>query len=107
VDPRDFIKQIADAVAAKITSAPPKSFDVKRTALDGTVRTESVTLPQAIAALTDEMQLSNNLKAVEIESIKALIGMLDENRKIGNKILKQNRKLLKKRDDDDEDDDEE
>jgi hypothetical protein len=96
--PEQLIQAIANAVAQKIAMQPPKTFEVNRTAPDNQKRVEHVTLPQAIAELSDHLQLSNELKKIEIQQMQGLTQVLEQNRKIGKAVLKRNKK-----DEDDED----
>ena len=102
MSPQEFIQQIAEAVARKIAQGPPKLFDVKRVDPDGKARTEQVTLPQAMADLSDQLKIKNELSKIEIETMIGLRDELEQNRKIGRQMLKSNRK--KAAADDDEDD---
>lgn len=90
--PDEFIRKIAEAVAAKISTQPPKAFEVKRQNPDGQQRTEAITLPQAIAELSDNMRLANELKKIEIGTMQGLMEVMDENRKVGKAMLKRSRK---------------
>lgn len=110
MSPEEFIRQIAQEVSAKVSSAPPKVYEVNRSTPTGPVK-QGISLPQAIVELSDNMRLANELKQRELQQREqainvtvALIGELERNRQVGQKML---RKSRRRKDDEDDDEDEE
>jgi hypothetical protein len=96
--PDDFVRMITESVAKRMASAPPKPFDVNRVAPNGQARVVRITLPQAIGELTDAIQVNNELQRLNLSTMQALIGVLEENRSVGKQILKQNSRNIKDED---------
>ncbi len=94
--PEDFIAQIASTVLAGVDAAlnkpkPSQQYTVVRQTQAGPV-TQQTSLPQALAELTDQMKIANELKRYEL-SLMQKVGQVTEDLKIE---LEQSRKLAKK-----------
>ncbi len=93
IKPEDFIRAIADEVMRRYAAMPqkqPNAVEVQRFTPNGQRRTERVILQQAIAELTDSVQAQSELIKLQISTMQALVGVLEENRLIGKKMLKRN-----------------
>ena len=93
---------IGREVARHVGAAPPKVYEVNRTGADGQPVKTQVTLPQAIAELTDQIRTANQQERDLVNTLIALIGELEQQRRLGRAILKRQRK--QEEEDDDEDD---
>lgn len=67
---QDFMKALADEVALRLQRQPAKTYDVTRSAPNGTKVAQNVSLPQIIAELTDAMKIvmSQNVVLIRQQS---------------------------------------
>jgi SPX domain protein involved in polyphosphate accumulation len=102
VDIKDFLRAVAETVAQRVQSAPPRSHDVWRAAEGGSRRQEQVTLTQIMAEVADHSKeltkiatinaqgLAKIIKQNEliIENLDELTDALKENSRLARKALK-------------------
>ena len=109
ITPEAFIAQIASTVIGGVKKVmqeqPAKTYEVYRQTNTGPV-TQSVSLPQMLAELTDQVKVSCELTRCQIamdqqviHATEALRAEIEENRKLASRITKKNRRKA----DDDED----
>ncbi len=106
MSPEQFIAQLADAVSRTMKAAGPTMFNVKRTRLDGSVFIDQPkSLPEIIAELRDTIAIESATKFQQFQiqqqearalnqtlqqingSMRELIRVLEENKKVGLAIL--------------------
>lgn len=110
--PEIFISQIAETVIGGVKKAlsdqPVKMYDVYRQTPTGPV-TQSTSLPQILAELTDTLKINNDLMRYLI-GLQTQVGQvteglkieLEENRKLATKITKRNKRKIVEEDEDEE-----
>lgn len=74
----EFVKIISVAVAQQVSQAPPKSFNVVRTAINGAQSTQVNTLPQIMAELTDTMRVDMELRKQQMFQNQQLLEKIAE-----------------------------
>ena len=113
ITPENFGEYIAKLIAEKVPQilekVTPKIFEVLRQTPTGPTK-QQMSLPQALAELTDQLRMNAELEkyriAVEQQLIieeQKLIIELQENRKIGAEALKRHKRHKRHYDDDEED----
>jgi len=90
--------EIISGVKTLLRDAPTKFYEVFRQTPNG-ITPQQISLPQAIAELTDQLKIHAEILKLEMRAIAELSHELQENRKIGSKLLK--RQKLKDEEDED------
>ena len=113
--PDDFIAQIVNATANQVLNGvktalrdqPVKMYDVYRQTQTGPV-TQSVSLPQMLAELTDNIKVQSELTRAYIgllhqvgQATESLRIEIEENRKLASKITKRNKRKIEEEEDED------
>ncbi len=105
ITPEGFASFIADLVGKKvreILSEPQQSkhYEVVRQTPTGPTK-QQISIPQAMVDLTDQLTYNNQVSQQLLYAIQGLTVELQENRKIGEKIVRRNNRR-KHEDEDDE-----
>ncbi len=101
----DFIiNGISSNLAAFLQNRPPQQYNVSRIGPNGIAAPQTISLPQAVCELTDQMRIENGMRQIEldmrrteIESMVKLREEMERHRKMGEKMLRR-----QKKDEDDE-----
>lgn len=91
-------EKVINGVKTLLREAPTKLYDVFRQTPTGGVP-QSISLPQALVELTDQLKIQNELQRYAIQVSERLTAELQENRKFGVKVLKRQKQ---REDEDDE-----
>jgi hypothetical protein len=100
--PAQFAEYIADFVQRRIAQQPARGYQVTRTGPDGKQRPEVLTLPQAVAELTDALHKYTVQYEGLVAAVNDLKAIMEKNVRVGHRIL---RRYKQQKQDDDEDED--
>lgn len=104
-----FAQLLSELILPKLVEAqrtaprpPPQVFSVTRIGPDGKPMGVQVTLPQAIAELTDTLKVSMQFHHATIQELSMLRAELVQHRQIGEEMAAERKKRRKRRDEDDD-----
>lgn len=93
------VEGVTHNIAAFLQNRPPQQYNVTRIGPNGVPAPQTISLPQAVCELTDQMRIENGMRQIDMDlqrsGIEAMVKLREEierNRKVGEKMLRRHKK---------------